>query len=472
MRISVGVLALLYAGGPAAATSGGEDSDLDRIPAAAAGAGASSPATPGPVAAAPRESRGAPHARLYLEDALTVATRRAPIVPFPPPPPYRWQNRASVDAVIDWPALPSLKLTLSDRADLIAQEGQAWWSRTTARNELREVYATWQPRARLYLEAGRINARNGVALGFNPTDVFRPRTLVGQASLDPSVLSRNRLGTVMVRAQALGERGSVSLLYAPKLFEPSSIGGDALGVDPRLDATNAAHRVFASASASAGDLSAQAMVYLERRRSKLGLALTRPLGASVIAYAEWTLGYEADLIARAIEYGRQTGTLPPDAPPPIPTDPSLGPRNDVAAGASWTIATRLTLNLEYHFHQGALGSDDWARWFAAGRANPLLAPQLWYIRGYASDQLEPASRHNAFVRVAWPNAGLDDLEVDAFAFVNLRDGSTLTQAAASYALSDRWSFTLSLSANLGTPQSERGSLPQVSSAIAALACYL
>jgi hypothetical protein len=129
------------------------------------------------------------------------------------------------------------------------------------------------------------------------------------------------------------------------------------------------------------------------------------------------------------------------------------------------------LNLEYHFHQGALDGDDWARWFAAGGANPLLAPQLWYIRGYAADQLEPASQHNAFVRVAWPNAGLDNLEVDAFAFVNLRDRSTLTQASASYAMSDRWTFTLLLSANLGTPQSERGSLPQSSSAIVELACY-
>ena len=55
--------------------------------------------------------------------------------------------------------------------------------------------------------------------------------------------------------------------------------------------------------------------------------------------------------------------------------------------------------------------------------------------------------------------------------MNLRDGSTLTQASASYAMSDRWTFTLLLSANLGTPQSERGSLPQSSSAIVEIACY-
>jgi hypothetical protein len=470
-RLPVLLAALVWlSAGLAAAAPAGEDSDLDRIPSVAVPA--PSAAAPAP---APARAGRAPHARFYLENALTIAARREPVVPFPPPPPYRWQNRTSADLVAEWLALPSLKLTLSDRVDLVAQEEQALWSRGTARNELREVYATWQPRARTYVEAGRINVRNGVALGFNPTDFFRPRTLVGQASLDPSVLSRNRLGTLMLRAQVIGELGALSLLYAPKLFDPPATGGvtagDTLGIDPRGGATNAAHRALASASGNAGDLSVQAMVYLEQRRSKLGLALTRPLGASVVAYAEWAVGYEADLITRAIEYGRQTGTLPPGAPPPIPTDPSLAWRHDVAAGASWTIATRLTLNLEYHFHQGALTGDDWSRWFAAGRANPCLAPELWYIRAYAADQLEPASQHNAFVRVAWPNAALDNLEVDGFAFINLRDGSTLTQMTASYAMSDRWTFTLSLSANVGAVQSERGSLPQVSSAIAEIACY-
>jgi hypothetical protein len=122
-----------------------------------------------------------------------------------------------------------------------------------------------------------------VALGFNPTDVFRPRTLVGQASLDPSVLSRNRLGTLMLRAQAIGERGAVSIVYAPKLFAPSAITADPIGVDPRFEATNAAHRVLVSAGGNAGDVSVQGIAYFEPRRSKVGLALTRPVGASVVA---------------------------------------------------------------------------------------------------------------------------------------------------------------------------------------------
>jgi hypothetical protein len=51
----------------------------------------------------------------------------------------------------------------------------------------------------------------------------------------------------------------------------------------------------------------------------------------------------------------------------------------------------------------------------------------------------------------------------AFAFVNLADGSSLTQLSANYHLSDTWSFGAYATANLGTPRSERGSLPEAAS---------
>jgi len=463
MTLALMALALLTAADVAAAP-GSEDGDLALIP--------ELPNVPGPSPPPASPTSRFPQARLYLEDAFTLAARREPLVPLPPPLPYRWQNRLSIDAQVEGLPRPSLKLVLSDRFDVVAQEDVALWSHSTPRNELREAYAAWQPRPRLYFEAGRINVRNGVALGFNPIDVFRPRTLVGQASLDPSVLSRNRLGTLMVRGQAIGDRGAITLAWAPGLFQPSPLTRDAIGVDPRLDATNATNRLFASVSANLSDVSGQAVAYHEPGRSKAGLALTRPLGQSVIAYAEVALGHEASLLARALDFGQQTKTLPAGAAPPIPGDLSPAWRTDAAAGASWTVARTLTVNLEYHFHQGALTATDWDRWFDTGRAEPALGPQLWYVRAYAADQLEPASQHNAFVRLAWPDIGRDELELDCFAFVNLRDGSALTQVTAIYQVSDRWTFTLAASINAGSAQSERGSLPQVASVIGALVLYL
>lgn len=445
--------------GRAAIAAADDGDDIDRIPAEAP--------RPQPVPARDRV-----RLKMDLEDAATLAGRRDVDVRFPPPLPYDFQNRTSLDAVIEWTKVRRLKLVLSDRADVVEQQFVAVASDQTLRNELREAYVSWEPFARTYLDAGRINAREGTALGYNPTDFFRPRTLVGQASLDPSVLSRNRLGTVMVRAQAIWEGGSVSALYAPKLFAPSAIKPDVSGIDPRLDATNAAHRGLAKVAWNFSDTSAQALLYLESRRSKLGFDLTRPLGQSVIAYAEWAGGYDEDLIARAIDYGRETGTLPRNAPSPIPTQTARSFHNDLALGGSWTVATAVTINLEYHLHQGALSRTDWQRWFDAGRATPALANELWYIRGYASDQLEPATMHQLFLRAAVPKAFFDRLEVDGFAFVSLVDGSTLSQITASYYLSDAWTAAFSLSANLGSARSERGSFPQTISGIVQLVRYL
>ena len=481
--------------GPAAVTpAAGVDADRDRLPVPAPGqvpAPAPAPAAPAtgedadlarlPVAvpgeaevpsAADRSSPSRLRATLYAEDAATLAARRDAAVAFPPPPPYGRQNRTSLDAIVTGRPRSRLTWTISDRVDVVEQQAIALGSRQTLRNELREAYLGWEPVARSYLEVGRINVRSGAALGFNPTDFLRPRTLVGQASLDPSVLSKNRLGTVMVRAQTIWDGGSASVLYAPKLAAPSAIAASPLAIDPRLEVTNAAHRAIAEASGSFGELSVRTLVYLERRRSRLGLDLTRPLGQSVIAYAEWAGGYDDDLVLRALAYGRDTGTLPAGPPPAALAAGSRGFRSDLAIGGSWTIATAVTVNLEYHLHQAGLSRAAWQRWFDAGRDVPALAGELWYVRGYASDQLEPATMHQAFVRVAWPKAIVDHLELDGIAFVSLVDGSTLAQATASYYLSDAWTAALSASGNLGSARSERGSLPVMASAVLGLVRYL
>jgi hypothetical protein len=97
---------------------------------------------------------------------------------------------------------------------------------------------------------------------------------------------------------------------------------------------------------------------------------------------------------------------------------------------------------------------------------------LWLVRGYANDQQEPVSQHQMFVRASWPRALVPDLELDAFAFVSLLDGSVLGQLSASYYLSDTWTAAAYLSGNFGGGRTERGSFPQVGNAILQLTRYL
>jgi hypothetical protein len=455
-----------------AAQSGarGEDRDLDLIPREIEQT--TEPAGPAPEASASAGKTSRLEKKLFLEDAYTRATpaREVP-VPFPSAV-YDWQNRTSFDLYLQWHPWRPLTVTLSDRFNVLEQENIDFLSRQTLRNDFREGYLTWEPAASTYLEAGRINLRNGAALGFNPTDFFKTRTLVGQASLDPSAARQNRLGTVMLRGQKIWGRGSVSLAYAPKICQPSAIvGTNQLGVDPRFDATNAAHRVLGAISLDMGDWSSQLLGYFERRRSKVGFNVTRPLGDAVVAYAEWAGGVEGNLISRGFDYGQATGTLPPEMPPIVPSSAGTAFRNDVATGASWTIASKVTLNFEYHYHQAGFTRADWGNWFNLG-ALPGTAPELWYLRGYANDQQEPVSRHQIFARLAWPRALTSRLELSAFALINPLDGSTLAQAIASYYLSDAWTFALYASMNGGTARSERGSLPQFGSVVLQLVRYL
>ncbi len=94
------------------------------------------------------------------------------------------------------------------------------------------------------------------------------------------------------------------------------------------------------------------------------------------------------------------------------------------------------------------------------------------MRGYANDQQEPLSQHQMFVRASWPRAFTNDLELSAFAFVNLLDGSALSQLSASYYLSDAWTASAYRSADLGDARSERGSFPQRGNVILQVTRYL
>lgn len=414
--------------------------------------------------------------KLFAEDAFTAASppRTVP-VPYPATPPD-WQNRTSFDLYLQWEPWRPLSITLSNRLNLLEQDQVTFLSRQTVRNDFREGYFTWEVATSTYLEAGRINLRNGVALGFNPTDFFKTRTLVGQASLDPSTLRQNRLGALMSRAQKIWDGGSLSLAYAPKIYEPSAIvRSDRLGIDPCFDATNAAHRFLGTFSLEAGGVSPQLLGYLESHRSKIGLNLSRPFGDAVVAYAEWAGGQETNLITRSFAYGQATGTLPAQAPLVLPTDTRTAFHHDFAGGVSWTIASKITLNFEYHFHQAGFTHQDWRNWFGVGSSAtspPGITDELWYIRGYANDQQEPTSRHQLFVRAGWPRAFTSRIELSGFALVDLYDGSTLAQVLASYYLSDAWTFALYGSMSAGSARSERGSLPQFGSIVVQVVRYL
>lgn len=444
-----------------------QDSDLDRIPKSLqSGPTESTPEdniTPSPPA--PRT-----HGKYYAEDALTLSSERGGlIVPLPPPAPSDWENRTSIDGTDQWTLTKALTANLSDRLNLTEEQGIDFPSQKVLRNDFREGYLTWEPLTRTYLEAGRINLRNGIALGFNPTDFFKTRTLLDQASLDPSVVREDRLGTLMLRGQTILSAGSVSVAFAPKLYAPTAINlGIPYGMSAKFDHTNAANRILGSVNFEAAGLSPQILLYREGSETLFGLNLSKPIGQSVVAYAEWAGGSQPNLIAQAVAYGMRTGTLPAESPLLPPASAANAFRSDLAVGASWTSAAKVTLNLEYHYHQAGLSPQQERDWFTIGASQPNVLPvagELWYIRAFAGDQQQPWVQQQLFLRIDWADALIPHLELAAFALVNLYDGSTLTQLSANYYLSSAWSLGAYAGASAGGARSERGSYSQAASII-------
>ena len=452
-----------------------DDEDLGRIPGEALKDDA--PRTETPDGATATKGRGALERRLFLEDAFTASPFTHP-VPVPSPKDLfpDDQHRTSFDGVARWSPLAPLQLVLSDRLNVLEQGDRSFFSSQTVENDLREAFMSFEIRENTFVEAGRVNARHGVALGFNPTDFFRARTLLNQSSLDPSVIRENRLGTLMVRLQSIFGMGAASLTFAPKVTSPPPLSErHPLGIDPRLGATNGANRALATLSLHLLDLSPELLGYVEPHRQKLGLDVSHPVGSAIVAYAEWAGGREANLATRAHAFGVATGTFPAGSPVLPPTTTTATFRNDVATGFSLTVAKAATLNLEYHFHEGGFGRSELRRWLSIGSApgaQPSIANALWFVRGYASDQEEPLARHQLFVRADFPRTLRHDLDLSAFAFVNLEDGSSLSQLSLSYYLSDALTLSGFLSASLGDRHSERGSYPGSVSAILALRLYL
>jgi hypothetical protein len=459
MRLPVLLAWLAFAGGATAAT---EDKDLDLIPRG------EPPAVPA-VPTAPASDRAT--RRIYVENALSFASRRdSLLVASPPPLPTRWQERLFADARAEWQLGERTLLVYSGRLNLREEENLEGLHRANVTHDLREAYASFEPATRSYVDAGRINLKSGVALGFNPTDFFKARAVVDPLTADPRALREDRLGTLMLRGQRLGENGSVSLAYAPGVAHPAPIAADPERFfNPLFGNTNASDRLLLKAGTKVGEsLSPELLLFRDKGRVKIGANVSDAIGQATVVYLEWAGGRRRGIIDEALAFGRRVGAIPAAAPDVIDQGGAERFRNQAAIGAAYTTESKITFNLEYHYNEAGLSRTDWNRWFAAGEGRDASSPttrELWFVRAYASAMQEPLQRHAVFLRMDWVDFLVPKLELTGFALADARDGSKLLQLAADYASSDFWSFGVLATATTGGRRSNFGSLPQASTVL-------
>jgi len=409
--------------------------------------------------------------KTYVEEALTFPGYRNRHIVQPTTTAHPdWKNRVSLDLRTEGSLADGLSGTFSGRLNLYHQEGESFESRRHFRHDFREGFATWRPTREAFIDLGRVNMKNGVALGFNPTDFFKTGAVVDRVSEDPAVLRETRLGVLMFRGQTVWEGGNATFAYAPDIHDRGrAYATDNRSFDPGFDRTNAEHRLLAKTSFDlAKDLAPEFLVYHEGDRNKLGLNLTRGIGDRVTVYGEWSGGRRASLVEEAFRDCVRTGLFPSATTRLMPGDRDERFMNDLAVGFSYATASKVTTNFEYHYHEAGMSRQDWRYWFDTGRGLSNSAAgrnQLWQIRNYAADRQEPLSQHSLFLRSEWQDAFIPDLTLAGLANVNPYDRSTLLQLSADYHWSDAWTFGLRGTGNLGRGDSERGSATQFGSLI-------
>lgn len=359
--------------------------------------------------------------QLALEAALERSGARAGGAP-------SHGRRVSLDLQLDYSLAPGWRAVFADQLDVRRQDG------SDTVNTLKEFYLSWQPRPEQVLDLGRVNARYGVATGYNPTDFLRAGATRSVTSIDPASLKKNRLGSVMLRGQTLWEGGALTALFLPRLAaEPSDAPFSA-----DLGATNERNRwLLALSQRLSGELQPQWLLYGEQGRpAQLGMNLTYLLGNATVAHLEWSGGRSAPQLAQALQ-----------------ADAGSAFRARLSAGLSHTTSNKILLTAEFEYNGAALARDQWE---ALGRGP---APLYLRYRQWVQQRQEMATRQSLFLYARWQDGLRDRLDLSAMLRLNANDHSRLSWLEARYHW-DRAEVALQWQYMSGRPASEFGAVPQ------------
>lgn len=340
--------------------------------------------------------------------------------------------RGSLDVYYDGLLNPGWRLIFADRLDRTFQSGDAG---NFTVNTFKEGYLNWRPDSNNILDAGRINARFGVALGYNPTDLFRSGAIRSVTSIDPNSLRENRLGTVMVRAQTLVDGGSLMGIFAPRVDAKPSDSP----FSPDFGSTNHRNRWLLAASKQFSEnINPQFLLSGGAgKRVQAGFNLSALLNQSTIGYVEWS-GGSGNLVYEDV----------------VSATGGRAFRQRLATGLTYTTAYKLSVTGEYEYNGAGLTKTQWA---ALGGKGPSL-DYLRYRDG-ALDALELPTRSTLFFYSTWQDALINRLDLKAMVRYNVADRSRLNWLEARYHLPNA-DISLQLQHDSGNTGSEYGALVQ------------
>lgn len=294
----------------------------------------------------------------------------------------------ALDGSLDKNLASQLRLVLTARADWTSAPAQ---SADQTQASVKEAYLSWQVRANSLLDLGRVNLRNGVAIGFNPTDFMREGALGTQVP-DPQTRRKYRVGSLMLRAQQLWDSGAVSFAYSPEIAKPPDPLSDPADASD-LQRTNYRERWLLSLSQQWGaNLRPQYLLYQAAGdEPQLGLNLSRLLNNATLIYGEWSGG-------RSLPLDRQVA-----GDSPIDTFNSSS-----VFGLTYTLPIDVSISLERHTNSSGLDQQQ-------AQARAAANPQAWgQTLRLAANRQQSLSEHTWFLHISARNLFRPKLDVSGF----------------------------------------------------------
>jgi hypothetical protein len=338
-------------------------------------------------------------------------------------------DNARVSSIIgyDGSFAPDWRAVFANRLDVGWRSGTG---RYNAVDTLKQVYVSWQPSATTVFDLGRVNLREGVAVGLNPTDFFKTGALRTIVSIDPKSLRENRLGAVMLRGQALWSGGSLSAVLSPRLGASPSRAT----FSPDFAATNGENRYLVSvAQKLGGAVSSQWLLYGgESISPQLGVDLSALLGSATTAFLEYAGGRGVML-----------------------ADGAAGPkafRSKLAVGLTHTFPINLSATIEYDYDGASADRKTW-------RALAAEPGRYWQYRRAVNDAQELMTREAMFAYVTWQDAFVRRLDLTEMLHFDLVDRSWSTWTEARYHW-PRVDLAVQWEANFGALHSNYGAAAQ------------
>jgi hypothetical protein len=263
---------------------------------------------------------------------------------------------------------------------------------------LREGYISWQLDTDRVVDVGRVNVRQGMAIGYNPTDYFKVRAVGAATSPDPDRRRKTRIGSIMARGQQLWSGGAFSFLFSPRLAGDHFSGHSS---NSSLSRTNSQNRWQLAGSYQLGNtVRPHWLIYGERGQSpQFGINVSMIPSDSVVLYAEASGGRSASLADMANE---------------DESDSKFRTRS--ALGLTYTFPIDLSVTLEWQTNGGGISA-------ARQKHLALNEPGIW-VRSLqlASARQEALTRQSAFPRLAWRNALLPGIDVSGIFLRDIDDG--------------------------------------------------